>query len=242
MSFTGHRTSYFSCGLVQVWKEREQTTGRGGHVLGSWTGRRGHVFGLLSVLAKQRFPTGTFREGLVTETLVNHLIERTRSPCKNCVKDAGITTKDVDEFLLVGGMTRVPKVQEVVAEIFGKSPSKGVNPDEAVATGAAIQGGILRGDVKELLLLDVTPLSLGIETLGAIHGRSCTYCSIEPSIFRLLFHYAFSNPDGHHKLCRPRSSPLLPQFIPLFLFLLKPLSLFPLVLVSLSLSYHTYPL
>ncbi|MQL87283.1 hypothetical protein Taro_019795 [Colocasia esculenta] len=89
------------------------------------------------------------------ESLVNHLIERTRNPCKNCLKDAGISIKDVDEVLLVGGMTRVPKVQEVVAEIFGKAPSKGVNPDEAVAMGAAIQGGILRGDVKELLLLDV---------------------------------------------------------------------------------------
>lgn len=102
------------------------------------------------------------------EDLVGDLIEKTIEPVKKALKDAKIEAKDVDEIILVGGMTRMPKVQEVVKKFFGKEPLKGVNPDEVVATGAAIQAGVLGGDVKDVLLLDVTPLSLGIETLGGV--------------------------------------------------------------------------
>jgi molecular chaperone DnaK len=102
------------------------------------------------------------------EDLVGDLINRTAGPCKTALKDAGISASDIDEVILVGGMTRMPRVQEKVKEIFGKEPHKGVNPDEVVAIGAAIQGGVLQGDVKDVLLLDVTPLSLGIETLGGV--------------------------------------------------------------------------
>lgn len=102
------------------------------------------------------------------EALVEDLVDRTVGPCKTALKDAGLSPSDIDEVILVGGMSRMPKVQEKVKEIFGKDPHKGVNPDEVVAIGAAIQGGVLQGDVKDVLLLDVTPLSLGIETLGGV--------------------------------------------------------------------------
>ena len=127
------------------------------------------------------------------ESLVEDLVERTVGPCRTAIKDAGLSASDINEVILVGGMTRMPMVQAKVKEIFGKEPNRGVNPDEVVAIGAAIQGGVLQGDVKDVLLLDVTPLSLGIETLGAVTTKLIEKNTTVPTKKSQIFSTAADN-------------------------------------------------
>jgi len=130
---------------------------------------------------------------LTLEELCGDLIEKTVDPCKTALKDAGIAVNQLDTVILVGGMTRMPKVQEVVRRFFGREPHKGVNPDEVVAVGAAIQGGVMKGEVKDVLLLDVTPLSLGVETAGGVFTRIIEKNTTVPAKKSQVFSTAVDN-------------------------------------------------
>jgi len=127
------------------------------------------------------------------EALVDDLVQKTIEPCRKALKDAGLKASDINEVILVGGMTRMPKIIEKVKEFFGREPHRGVNPDEVVAVGAAIQGGVLKGDVKDVLLLDVTPLSLGIETLGGVSTKLINKNTTIPTKAQQVFSTADDN-------------------------------------------------